>query len=73
MGYIYVLGELFTNLFFYTKLLLMVFAPQYLCDLLETSYQKNRQYNLKNNNKCILTQIRTTSYMESFLSSTTKN
>ena len=50
----------------------MVFAPQYLCDLLEPSYQKSHQYNLKNN-KFILTQIKTTLYMESFLSSTTKH
>ena len=73
MGSIYVLGELFTNVFFYTKLLLMVFAPQYLCDLLEPSYQKSHQNNLKNNSKFILTQIKTTSYMERFLSSTTKH
>ena len=50
----------------------MVFATQYLCDLLEPFYPRSHQYNLRNNNKFILPQIKTTSYMESFLPSTTK-
>ena len=48
------------------------FAPQYLCDLLESFYPRSHQNNLRNNNKFILPQIKTTSYMESFLPSTTK-
>ena len=40
-------------------IIINAFAPQYLCDLLEPSYQKSHQYNLKNNNKFILTQIKT--------------
>ena len=40
------------------------FAPQYLCDLLEPFHPRSHQYNLRNNNNFILTQIKTTSYME---------
>ena len=47
-----------------------VFAPQYLCDLLEPFNPKSHQYNLRNNNKFSLPQIKTTSYMDSFLPST---
>ena len=48
------------------------FAPQYLCDLLEPFNPRSHQYNLRNNNKSILSQIKTTPYMENFLPSTTK-
>ena len=37
------------------------FSPQYLCDLLEPFYPTSHQYNLRNNNKFILPQIKTTS------------
>ena len=47
-------------------------TPVYLCDLLEPLYQRSHQYNFRNNNKFILPQIKTTSYMESFLPFTTK-
>ena len=47
-------------------------TPVYLCDLLELLYQRSHQYNFRNNNKFILPQIKTTSYMESFLPFTTK-
>ena len=47
------------------------FGSQYSCDLLEPLYPRSHQYNLRNN-KFILPQIKTTSYMESFLPSTTK-
>ena len=41
------------------------FALQYLCELLEPFYPRSHQYNLRNNNKIILPQIKTTLYMES--------
>ena len=50
----------------------MVLHHKIFCDLLEPFYPKSHHYNLRNNNKFILPQIKSTSYMESFLPSTTK-
>ena len=44
----------------------MVFATQYLCDLLEPFYPRSHQYNLRNNNRFILPQIKNIIHVKLF-------